>query len=117
KMNWARIKGWLTSSTVDGIIRAIVLISIVGMLWLTKQEANTNNCLKHFIDAQSVQNSALRALADEDRKVIDDLVVAIATSKSVQQTREALDQYQIMRKHNDELRAGSVNTVTTEDVC
>jgi hypothetical protein len=102
-----RFKKWITSSTMDNIIRWVVVASMVGLLYTVVKVQDTSDCLQRYIQANATSADAARLAASEDRKVIDTLVIEITQAKSVADTRAALSEYISRRNANDKFRAAN----------
>lgn len=91
-----------------GILVAVVSVFTVGQAWyFARQDRETAHCqavtIREFQTALTVRTR----VAEEDRKVLDKLVLDITNATTREQSRAALESYVTARAANDAQRARS----------
>jgi hypothetical protein len=107
KARLAKVREWLASSRAEAIIKFLVIASVLLNLYFGQRVVLTQSCLQNYIVAQKASDAIAGQAATEDRKVVDDMVLAVTHAQTREDTRRALDIYIETRARNDKTRAAN----------
>lgn len=99
------IKRWLGSPWATEMTRIIAVMSLILTLYLGYETNRIEKCQAEYQEANATVQKARSEAADEDRKVIDRMVLAVASAKTNKDVALALSSYLSTRAANDRIRA------------
>lgn len=104
---------------VAGLIFSLVLdFALTGVLIYTSREyAGYVDCQADWSQAYAASAGERGVAAEADRRAIDDMVAAVLTARTREQSRAALENYQRARVDADAQRAEHPPPALPDDVC